>query len=73
MDSAASPVVPRQMLGSAGGVPSLVSATQVSAAPVASDGWRAEVKGPKGSVAIEDRSKDAVTGSKTSSLPSGAQ
>ncbi|MGW0202617.1 LamG-like jellyroll fold domain-containing protein [Nonomuraea sp. NPDC003201] len=65
-------VTPQQMMESAAGLPPLLPATEVPAAAEASDGWRPEVKAPKGAVPLEDRTVDAAAReSDEGSLPAG--
>lgn len=73
-DALVSPVIPRQMAGSATGLPSLLPATKVPAADEPAGGWRAEVQPPSGAVPAEDRSQDTATASaKDSGLPAGVR
>ncbi|MBN6055270.1 hypothetical protein JYK22_25260 [Nonomuraea sp. RK-328] len=70
-------VLPRQMSGSAQGVPSLVAPTQLAAVSAPADGWKAQVAAPKGAVPAEQRLKQssAVTTSETTqdALPAGVR
>ncbi|MEV7807695.1 LamG-like jellyroll fold domain-containing protein [Microbispora sp. NPDC088329] len=49
------PATPRQMAGSAAGLPSLLPATRISAVADASDRWRSKARRPRGTVPQEDR------------------
>ncbi|TMR22398.1 hypothetical protein ETD86_11950 [Nonomuraea turkmeniaca] len=72
-DAGALPVIPQQMAGSAVGLPSLLPATKIAAVADASDGWRAEVKRPKGAVPQESRTPSAAQAqaSESKRLPAG--
>ncbi|MEV0391412.1 DUF6531 domain-containing protein [Nonomuraea sp. NPDC050643] len=67
-------VIPQQMTGSPAGLSSLLPATQIPAAAKPSDGWRSEVRLPKGAVPLEDRTIDTAVAKKPGarSLPAGA-
>ncbi|MBB5774026.1 LamG-like jellyroll fold domain-containing protein [Nonomuraea jabiensis] len=70
--SASSVAVPQQMVGSATGLPSLLSAMRVPAALAPSDGWRSEVTAPMGAVPAEDRTTDSAPAApETDGLPPG--
>ncbi|MEU4574645.1 LamG-like jellyroll fold domain-containing protein [Nonomuraea sp. NPDC023979] len=71
-DAAASPVIPKQMAGTAAGFPSLLPAAKVGAAAVPESGWKSEVKPPKGAVPAEDRVQDSAPAAEDD-LPAGVR
>ncbi|MFI6786976.1 LamG-like jellyroll fold domain-containing protein [Nonomuraea sp. NPDC050383] len=77
VDAGMAPVLPRQMSGSAQGVPSLVPATQLAAVSDPADGWKGQVAAPKGTVPAEQRltqSSTATTSEATKgALPAGVR
>ncbi len=72
-DVAASPVIPKQMAGTAAGFPSLLPTAKVAAAAVPESGWKSEVKPPKGAVPAEDRIQDSASEPAGDGLPAGVR
>jgi RHS repeat-associated protein len=74
-DAEASPVIPRQMRGSAQRLPSLLPATQLGQVSEPQAGWKAQVQPPEGAVPAEDRTQDSAGSDESSDedLPAGVR